>query len=236
MSTTNRSARIKTIGATAAITVGLVAGGAGIAAAASSLAPHHDGPEGHEGHGAPRGDAMGHGAGTVTAVSPTSLTVKGLDGTSTTFALNSSTTFEKDRDVAATAADVTVGSHVLVVPSSSSATTAAHVHLVLPHLAGTVEKVDGAVVTISDEQGFWHTIDTSASTTYLRTGSTSSASASDVTTGSFVMATGTIAADHTSLEASSVSIGLPTPPAKGTAPHAKGATPPAKDRGRHDDD
>ena len=232
MTTTNRSSRIKTIGATAAITVGLVAGGAGIAAAASSLAPHHEGHGAPDGpHGGPRGGAMGHGAGTVTASSATSLTVKAIDGTSTTYVLTTSTTFDKGRGAKATAADVTVGSHVFVEASRSNASEAATVHIVEPHLAGTVEKVWGSSFIIADEQGFWHTIDTSSSTSYAKAGSSTSstASSSDVTVGTFVMATGTIADDHTTRDASSVSVGLPTPPA-----HPNGtAGAPDKD---HDDD
>ena len=219
MSTTHRSTRIRTIGATAAITVGLVAGGAGIAAAGSALAPHADGPEAH---GVPHRGPMGQGGGTVTAVSPTSLTVTALDGTSTTYALTSTTTFEKGPGTTVTASDVVVGAHVFVVAATSNASEAASVHLVEPRLAGTVETVSGSTITIADEQGFWHTIDVSGSTTFASTGSSSSAPASDVTAGTFISASGAIAKDHTTLDATSISIGVPTPPAHGTGPVGSG--------------
>ena len=192
------STKARTIGATAAITVGLIAGGAGIAAAGSSLAPHAEHPDGP---GRMHGGPIGHGAGTVTAVSATSLTVKSLDGASTTYTLS---------------ADVTVGSRVFVMPSTSDAGAAASVHIEQPRLAGTVQSVSGGAVTIADEQGFWHTVDVSGSTSYSKSGAT--ASVGDVTVGTFVMATGTIANNHTTLDATSVSIGMPTPPTKGSAP------------------
>ena len=207
------STKARTIGATAAITVGLIAGGAGIAAAGSSLAPHAEHPDGP---GRMHGGPIGHGAGTVTAVSATSLTVKSLDGASTTYTLSSSTTFAIDRNTAATAADVTVGSRDFVMPSTSDAGAAASVHIEQPRLAGTVQSVSGGAVTIADEQGFWHTVDVSGSTSYSKSGAT--ASVGDVTVGTFVMATGTIANNHTTLDATSVSIGMPTPPTQGSAP------------------
>jgi len=209
------STRAKAIGATTAITVGLLAGGAGIAAAGSSLASH-DGPGHHEGpHGAP----LGHGGGVVSAVSPTSLTVTALDGTSTTYGLTSATTYDKGPKTTATAADVTVGARVFVVATSSSATTAASVHIEQPHVAGTVQAIDGTTLTVADDQGFWHSVVVAGSTTYAKSGAT--AGLSDVTVGSFVVTAGTIAADHTTLDAASVSIGLPS--AAGHAGPAKAA-------------
>jgi len=225
------STKARSVGATAAITVGLIAGGAGIAAAAGSMAPGTTG-HGHVGrHGGPLDPMGGHaglGAGVVTAVSANSVTIARIDGTSVSYTLTSDTTYDVGHGSTASAADVTVGTRVFVVTSSTSATSAASIHIEQPHLAGTVQAVSGTSITVTDEQGFWHTVDVGGSTTYTKSGA--AASATDVTVGSFVMTTGTIASNHTTLDATTVSIGLPTPGAHG--PHGPGgARPMGGDRG-----
>lgn len=218
MSTTRKRPSATNIAAAAAITLGAVGGTAAVAAAAhghkgdkhgqsgSSPSTPPGAPGRGDRHGPPDGQHHMGAHGTVTAVSASSITVKALDGTETTFAIDSSTTFKKERSDA-TAADVAVGSRVMVIPSSSSATTAGTIVVDLPHLAGTVTAVDGSTITISDQEGFWRTISTSGSTTYTTNGS--AGSAADVVVGKVVMAEGSVASDHTTLNASSVTVGLP---------------------------
>jgi len=126
----------------------------------------------HRGGGAgPRGDRNGdeHGgagrpeggadfSGNVTSVSPTELSITLADGTTTTVTLDSSSQYFTQS--AGTAADVTVGSYVLVEaapPVGSTATeavgiavlenglTEAHVHLGRP---AKVTAVDGNTITV----------------------------------------------------------------------------------------
>ena len=218
--------RSRKVGATALVAGGLVAGSFGVAAATtgsssgsssgSTPAPSHPGWGGPGAMGGPRG--MG---GTVTAVSPTSLTVSRPDGTSVSYTLTSSTTYQKDRAASAYAA-LAVGEHVAVrtsaPPSSSSTTpaTAVEVDIVSPHLGGVVQSVStsgsSSTIVVADAQGFWRTIITSASTTYTDNGS--SVSSPTITKGEFVNAAGSIDANHTTLDATSVAIGKPTPPAR----------------------
>lgn len=216
MSTTSK--RPAAIAAAAAIALGAVGGTAAVAAAAHGHKNHKQGqtgssstsPQGAPGrgdrHGPPVGDHRMGARGTVTAISESSITVKALDGTETTYAIDGSATFAKERS-SATAADVTVGSTVMVIASSSSATTAATIVIDLPHLAGTVTAVDGSTITVADQEGFWRTISTSGSTTYTTNGS--AGSSADVVVGKVIMAEGAVASDHTTLNASSITVGLP---------------------------
>lgn len=158
------------LGAAALVAAGALAG--------TALA--HGGPDGRDGrHGGPgaearmemRGDRHGdeHGgagrpegsadfSGTVTSVSPTELSITLADGTTTTVTLDSSSQYFTQS--AGTAADVTVGSYVLVEaapPVGSTATeavriavlenglTEAHVHLGRP---AKVTAVDGNTITV----------------------------------------------------------------------------------------
>ncbi len=224
--------RSRKVGATALVAGGLVAGSFGVAAATtgsssgsssgSTPAPSHPGWGGPRGMGGPgaMGGPRGMG-GTVTAVSPTSLTVSRPDGTPVTYTLTSSTTYQKDR-AASTYAALAVGERVAVrtsaPPSSSSTTpaTAVEVDIVSPHLGGVVQSVStsgsASTIVVADAQGFWRTIITSASTTYTDNGS--SVSSPTITKGEFVNAAGSIDANHTTLDATSVAIGKPTPPAR----------------------
>ena len=147
-----------------------------------------------------------HGGGTVTAVTGTSVTVKDRAGTSSTYSIDPSTIFTKDR-VAATATDLSVGDSVRVLPSSSSATTAARIDIELPHVAGKVVSVSGNTIEVTSRGGTNETIQVDSSTTYTKSGATSSLSS--VTVGSFVFAQGVENTGHTALTASVVGIGQP---------------------------
>jgi hypothetical protein len=82
--------------------------------------------------------------------------------------------------------------------------TAAAVDIMDPAIHGTVESVSGNTLTIVDGQDFWRTVNLSATTTYTDNGNSSSASA--LSTGETLVAFGSVGADHTSLDATSVAI------------------------------
>ena len=199
----------KRAGATAAVAIGLVAGGVGVAAAASSSSTTPTSPAKgarplHFGrHGMFRLGSVG----TVSASSSSSVTLTKLDGSSTTFSIDSSTVITKGRDASATVADLTTGVHIAVIPTASGSTTAKRILIQVPELGGQVTAVTSTTITVTDREGFWRTINVSGSTTYTKSGV--SATASDVVVGSIIRASGAIDADHTSLDASSVEIGLP---------------------------
>jgi hypothetical protein len=152
--------------------------------------------------------------GTVTAITSDSLTFTGQDGSSHTVALGSSTTYSVQGD-AATIASVTVGELVSVQCSASNSSgqepTATRVNVVYPHLGGVVQSVSGSSgslsIVVADPQGFWETIQTSASTTFTDAGTT--VSDPTITAGEVVQAYGSVDPNHTTLDATSVQIGTP---------------------------
>ena len=210
MTSESKRSKLTTFATATAITIGAVGGTAAVAAAAHTpkgSTSSHSAPKQQGDHrGMP--DRMGHlgSGGTVTAIDATSITVKGLDGTTSTFTIDGSTSFSKEH-AAATAADVSVGSRVRVIPTAPGSTTAKEIDIDLPHLMGTVSNVDGTTITVTDIDGFWRTISTNGSTSYTTNGA--AGSSSDVTEGKVIMATGSVDANHTTLDASSISIGLP---------------------------
>ena len=224
MSKQRISKKFRTAAAASAVLAGLAVGTTAVAGASTSSTHHtttastHSAPQGGPGDG-PRGHRGGPVA-TVTAVTATTLTVEGgPNNTSVTIDLTSSTTYQKN-GVSATLADIKVGDKVAiepVAPTSSSTSaptppaagstiTAASVTVLSPSLMGTVVSVTGtsgnAVITVSDGEGFYRTIDTSASTTY-RKGS-SSGSFADITVGEQLVAFGSVSSNHEALDASTV--------------------------------
>jgi hypothetical protein len=147
-------------------------------------------------------------------VTANSITISGMGGKPLTFAIDSSTTVTK-AGAAASASDLAVGELVDItapMPNSASSTTeqtAMSIRIEAPSEAGTVVSVSSSGFVIQDDQGFWHTVTTSSSTTYTKSGA--AATASDVTVGEFVGASGSIASDHTTLDATQVQIGQPAP-------------------------
>jgi hypothetical protein len=219
---TSKNKMVKRTGVSVVVALGALATGVGIAgasthtvakasgAATSSVTTSlsHPGDRQARGSGMLGGPGMMRGlGGLVTAVTSSSITVQDLKGASATYAIDSATTVLKDRQ-SATAADLAVGEHVRIIASSSSATTAAGVDIELARVAGQVVSVSGSSITVSDRDGFYRTVAVSGSTTYSKSGV--SAALSDVTTGSFIMAEGTVDSNHTTLDASAVGIGLPS--------------------------
>jgi hypothetical protein len=77
-----------------------------------------------------------------------------------------------------------------------------------PRIEGTVHSISGSDITVVDSEGFWRSVATSSGTTYREAGA--SVGASEVKVGSTIVATGTVAADHTTLDATTIQILLPT--------------------------
>lgn len=174
----------------------------GVVAAAPSAGP--DRPDKGEMRRAHPGAKRG---GLVAAVTDSSLTVRTPGGTKTV-GLNSSTSYYEGK-TKATKAAVKVGKIVAVrLADPKASSPVASVVTVLPaHLGGFVTKIDGDTITIVDHSGFTRTIRTSSATTYEKNGA--AGKASDVTVGALIRAVGTVAANGTTLEATTVRVGGP---------------------------
>lgn len=115
----------------------------------------------------------------------------------------------------------------LAVPAvafaSTSAASTAQGRVVVAHhndgdnhlqteISGTIISLGSGSITVQDEAGFWRTIVLSASTTYLEGPMkvAPAVSATNLAVGSQVAARGTVDANHTSLDATSVRIELST--------------------------
>lgn len=82
-----------------------------------------------------------------------------------------------------------------------------------PHIGGTVLTVTGSTVTVQDRDGFTRTVTLADGATVTKDGASSTAAA--ITTGAHIEATGSVASDKTTLTATAVRIGEPTPPKGG---------------------
>jgi hypothetical protein len=165
------------------------------------------------------------GGGTIASISSSGFTVTTPKGPTVTYTTSSSTMYREGAVTVGRSA-LAVGEHVVVGvarPAASASSTAPRaaqlVDLLLPEVVGKVVSVSGSTVVLQDSQGFWRTVQVSASTAYQSDGKTSSASA--LKAGVYVAASGTIASDHTTLDASAVAI-LGTTPASGAGPLGPG--------------
>jgi hypothetical protein len=141
--------------------------------------------------------------GIVTAASAASLTVQQSSTVSATLAIIPTTKFyEGSKHVAAAA--LAVGESVNVKLSTGAPSTAARIDIVVVKLGGVVSAVNGYVITVTGAPGFTRTIDASATTTYSEAGKP--ATLNDVKVGFHVSATGTVSADQSALDATSVVI------------------------------
>ena len=130
-----------------------------------------------------------------------------MGATTSTYAITSSTTFSEG-PTTVTASALAIGQHVGIQLLTSDDTTAASIDIQLPALFGSVTSVSGDTVVITDLEGFSRTIVVDSSTTYTKSGATSSLS--DVVVGSDIVAEGTVDTNGTSLDATNVVIGLPS--------------------------
>ena len=232
-----------------ALTLGLAAGGYGIANAATGpVSPPTQ-------NGAPRfghwtGGARPAAVGAVGVVGTNTFTVKGHNGSTTTVDVTSSTTY-KDNGVAhPTLANVKAGEYVAVAGSSSSGTV--HATSVMiggpggpggpagfggshgfgggtpPAAAGTVGNVGTNTFTVKGHNGSTTTVDVTSSTTYKDYGVTSPTLA-NVKAGEFVAVAGSSSSG--TVHATSVMIGGPGGPGGpagfGGSHGFGGGTPPA---------
>ena len=161
--------------------------------------------------GGPGFPGIGRGlTGTIASVSAGSISLTTPNGASVTVTLTSSTAY-RERTATISVSDLQVGEDVVVVPTAatagSSSPSAATVVVVGPHIAGRVVSVSGSDIVVADPQGFYRTVVTSSSTTVTEAGATSSLNA--LLPGTTIDALGTIAADHTDLDATSIRIVLP---------------------------
>ncbi len=145
--------------------------------------------------------------GKVTAVSPTSISIKSPNSTApTTFVITGSTTISEDGS-SSTVSAIQAGDIVSIQLTSTSSNTASRIDVRQPSLGGKVVTVGSNSIVVEDQQGFYRTIDVSASTTYKSGNSTSSLA--QVSVGSQVVAFGSVDSNHIVLDATSVDIILP---------------------------
>ena len=142
--------------------------------------------------------------GLVTAVSTSSFTLQRSNGVTTNFTVTPSTTFSEGSTVL-TFASLVMGDDADVSVNSVNPTTAVSVDILLATLSGHVTAVTSSTITITAGKGFSRTINVTAATTYTKGGQP--ATLADVTVGSYITAQGTVDADLTTLDASSVTIG-----------------------------
>ncbi len=169
------------------------------------------------GQGMGEGEGMGGGfghhmhdglVGTVSAVSSTSITLSGPNGNSQTFAVDPAVTVTEN-GVTSAIGNVAVNQRVALTLSTTVSNDVTAITVAPAALEGTVVSVGTNSFVISDEAGFYRTVNTSASTTYTNAGAT--ATSSVVAVGATVMVQGEVdQTDHTSLDALSVNAGTST--------------------------
>lgn len=166
------------------------------------------------GFGAWRGGFAQGGGGTVTALGASTITVSSQLGGSLTVTTSDSTSYSEGGKTVARSA-LAVGERVRFIaeaapkPAGASTSTAevvSAVTIVLPEASGKVVSVSGSKVVVSTQDGLNVTVDTSPATTYQESGQT--VPASDLQPGSYVFATGSLAADHTQIDATRIEIVL----------------------------
>jgi hypothetical protein len=144
--------------------------------------------------------------GVVTATSSSTIVVTGFDGATHTILVGSSTRYLKAGH-GASLADITIGTRITAegTLNTTGSLNAVLVTIQLPRLGGQVTAVHGSTYTVSGPRGSSATIDTTGSTTYINAnGSTASASA--VKTGVYILAEGTLSSDGTTLTAQRITI------------------------------
>ncbi len=203
---------VKQVSISAVVALGALATGIGVSGA-SPIAHHHDGtvPTSRDAtttSPTPLGDPLGHRppGGVVTAVSATSITLRGPSGATSTFSIDSSTTVSKDR-ATSTLGALAVGDEVRIVPTAPGSTTARSIDIEQPTVMGKVTAISGDAITVTGPDGTSQTVIVSSATTYAKAGA--SATLADVTVGSSIFAQGTFASTSpVTLDATTVGVGL----------------------------
>ena len=193
--------------------------GTGSTATPGTTIPGNDGAYGGAAHGrggrfgggfGPGGGVGGrHGGGlTVTGVSGNTITATGRRGQTITVQVSSTTAYT-EAGTTASLSDVKTGSVIAVQGTEASTGTtinATAVVIVLPQVAGVVTNVSGGTLTLTSFDGTAHTVTVSGSTRYQKAGA--SAALSDVSSGTAIVAEGTLGSDGT-LAALRVTIQVP---------------------------
>jgi len=155
---------------------------------------------------------LAHADGTITAVSGSTITLTERNSATQQVVVDASTSFLKAGQ-SASLADVTVGSQIMAngTLNSDGSLKAEQVVIQLPEAHGTVSKVEGATITLSDPRGNRQiTVVTNSSTKfYVVTqpgAAQTAASLSDIATGKNIEAEGTMDANGTTLTALVVQI------------------------------
>jgi hypothetical protein len=190
--------------------------GAILAAVTASLVPAavavaHSGPA----HGFGSGNGFGrqhqrvfHASGwVVPSANATTLTVRGFNGRSQSFTVNTSTKYTYADGSSATAANATPY-HVVNVTGTAPTTTggspvATRVVIALATVEGIVKSDTAGTLTVVDNEGFARQVSTSSATCAQRR---TTVSCAGIAAGSIVAARGTIASDGTTLDATRVSV------------------------------
>jgi hypothetical protein len=160
--------------------------------------------------------------GTITALSSSSLTLKTDAGTSQAYALTSSTTYGAGPEHTLKLSDLATGDrvHVRGAAATGGGRTAVAVDRHPAHLDGTVTAVSGSTLTLIDHDGFRRVAHTTSNTSY--TDGTTKATSSVVKVGEHLRAEGTVDADGTTLDATTVAVNPPRPTRPAGGPGAGG--------------
>lgn len=178
----------------------------GVASMAGASPRHGAGNNFGRPHGpGPRSQMHRH-RGQVTTVTPTSITVATPRGVLVTYAVTSSTIITRD-GAPSSLADVVVGDRAAIRPLPGSSTSAAAIDVVTPRLAGRIVSMSGNVITIASPIGLETPVAVTSSTTYVD--ARSRASASSLAAGTYIVALGTVASNHTTFDATSIAWGAP---------------------------
>ncbi len=140
---------------------------------------------------------------TISSIEGSSLSLQTDDGWARTITVGGSTTITKGGQTIGDG-DLKKGDQVAFTESKATdgSYSISAIRVILPTLAGQVTAVGSDTITVSDRGGGSATIHLSSTTTYDVSGN-ASAKLSDITTGSFVVAEGTLRSDG-SLDASAV--------------------------------
>jgi hypothetical protein len=152
--------------------------------------------------------------GTVKSFTATTITVDTAFNGTITVTTNASTTYSKGGKTVTRSALAT-GEQVAFLPASrptasstSTPTLVRTVEIVLPHVSGKVISVNGSQVVVQQQDGLYVTVNVASSTAYDEAGQAAPSSA--VVAGVEVSVTGTVSADHTQIDATTVDILLPS--------------------------
>jgi len=211
----SRTRALRRVGLSSAVAITVLASGVGVAGASnhsskpstSSTALDVKDVAADPSPPMPFGGPHGIG-GDVTALTSSSVTIERLDGASSTYAINASTTVTDLRHGAATSS-LALGENVHVIVSATDPSAASSIDIVPAVAAGRVSAINGDSITIAGPKGTTETVHVSGTTNYSKKGA--SATLSDVSVGSFIFALGSFGSSPTTVEAATIGIGTPTP-------------------------